>query len=159
MLEIAFELRAHGHRAESLQIAERAASWYETNGSEIRRALIAAERWKEALGLYRRLAEERPDRPGYLAQVGTLAARTGDEKVARDILARLEQMKRPYSFGAETYWRAGIHALLDENEQAVALLRQSFDEGQAFGIYSHQNVDLETLRGYAPFEDLMKPQD
>ena len=158
MLEIAFELRAHGHRAESLQIAERAASWYETNGSEIRRALIAAERWEEALGLYRTLAEERPDRPGYLGQVGTLAARTGDEKVARDILARLEQTKRPYSFGAETYWRARIHALLDDREQAVALLRQSFDEGQAFGIYSHQDIDLETLRGYAPFEDLMQPQ-
>jgi hypothetical protein len=41
---------------------------------------------------------------------------------------------------------------------ALALLRDAFAQGHPFDIEIHRDIDIEPLRGYPPFEDLMKPK-
>jgi hypothetical protein len=57
---------------------------------------------------------------------------------------------------------------LGDKERAVALLRDAIAQGSgteddldAYGygfIYAH-SMDMESLRGYPPFEELIKPKD
>lgn len=47
---------------------------------------------------------------------------------------QLAAMDRPYLFGSNTAWRARIAAVLEDRDQAVALLRQAYREGQSFGL-------------------------
>jgi hypothetical protein len=61
-------------------------------------------------------------------------------------------------FGEHTYYRAGIAANLGERERAVELLRDAFAQGQYFGYSLHNSLALEPLRGYPPFEELIRPK-
>ncbi len=70
----------------------------------------------------------------------------------------MQRLDRPYLFGANTYWRARIAALLGERERAVSLLRDGFAQGRSYGAYLHAEYDLEPLRGYPPFEELLRPK-
>jgi hypothetical protein len=48
-------------------------------------------------------------------------------------------------------------------EEAVELLRQSFSQGNYYvnnyGVFIIQEADLDPLRDFAPFRELMKPKD
>ena len=146
-------------------------------------AFYAAERWDEARPIYQELAArypltggsgEPPDAPperadvpetvrvrraiGYTGALGALAARRGDRGEALRVSAELARLDRPFLFGAHTYRRACIAALLDERPQAVDLLRESFAQGRSYNEYLHRAMDLEPLHGYAPFAELLKPK-
>jgi DNA-binding SARP family transcriptional activator/TolB-like protein len=166
MSAAAAELRAHGHREPAAELNRRALTWYEQRPEEeqksaahrlaLGRALYAAERWIEAEALYRRLAEEQPaeiDVQGYL---GTLAARRGDRVEAERIAGWLQEVRQPYLLGNNTYWRACIAALLGEHEQAVHLLRDAIGQGVPFSLDFHVDIDLDPLRGYPSFRELMR---
>jgi hypothetical protein len=43
-------------------------------------------------------------------------------------------------------------------EEAVELLRQSFAQGNYYGVFIIQEADLDPLRDYSPFRELMKPK-
>jgi len=75
------------------------------------------------------------------------------------ISAELKNINRPYLFGNHTYWRACIAALLGESRQAVALLNEAFAQGQEFGVYIHSDMNLEPLRNYKPFQELLRLKD
>ena len=50
---------------------------------------------------------------------------------------------------------------LGDRDRAVELLRQAFAQGkyqEYFGMI-HREIFLEPLRGYPPYERLMKPRD
>ncbi|HQT94179.1 MAG TPA: protein kinase [Thermoanaerobaculaceae bacterium] len=146
-------------------------------------ALYAAERWDEARPIYQELAArvpltgghgESPNAPptptdvsetvrvsraiAYAGALGALAARRGDRGEALRVSAELARLDRPFLFGAHTYGRARIAALLGERQQAVDLLRESFAQGNSYGVNLHRAMDLEPLHGYAPFEELLKPK-
>jgi hypothetical protein len=94
---------------------------------------------------------------GYLAYCGSLAARRGDKEETLRISKQLEDMKKPYLFGKDAYNRACIASLLGEKEIAVRLLQEAISQGYYFdNLYIH--VDLEPLRDYPPFKELMKPK-
>jgi tetratricopeptide (TPR) repeat protein len=168
MREAAAELRAHGERKASLAVAGRAAAWYRERlaaAPDSERwlagfldALRFAEQWDEAYAVCRRLTERTPqdcDRRGIL---GGLAARRGNREEALRISDELRRATAPYLFGANTYRRACIAALLGDKEAAVQLLRESFAEGVPYGVRPHREIDLEPLHGYAPFEEMLKPR-
>ncbi|HUN83597.1 MAG TPA: hypothetical protein VMU48_04420 [Terracidiphilus sp.] len=100
--------------------------------------------------------------------MGTLAARRGDRVRALQSAEKLWRIERPYLYGVNTYRSACIFAVLGNKERAVALLRDAVAQGSgteddpdAYGygfLYSH-SMDLETLRGYPPFEELITPVD
>ena len=58
------------------------------------------------------------------------------------------------------YWRGRILALLGRRDEAVAAFRESFArEGAitpALPAVGHMREDLDSLRGYAPFEELVR---
>jgi tetratricopeptide (TPR) repeat protein len=177
MLSAAEELRAHGHREASLKTAGRAADWYRSRvGEEARQedtrsglgdALYQAERWEEAQTIFAALAAEHPGNIFYKGRLGTLAARRGDRVGAQRIAEELRRLETPYLYGNHTSRAARIIALLGDKEGAVALLREAVAQGAGNGdmpdiygygfSYSHW-MDLESLRGYSPFEELIKPK-
>ena len=178
MLSAAEELRTHDHRDAALRMASRAVDWYrsrvgkqakdEDTRSNLGEALYRAERWQEADAVFRALSAEHPGNISYQGRLGTLAARRGDRARALQIAETLRRNETPYLYGNHTFRSARIIALLGEKERAVALLRDAVaqgsgtaEESDSYGygfIYSH-SMDLESLRGYPPFEELIKPKD
>jgi len=167
MLEAAQELLAHGYLNESKEIANRTVSWYqsqipekalgEKHRSSLAHAHYVAEQWEKAQNLFKELSEEYPDHVEYKGFLGRLAARMGNKKEALQLSEKLAGMDQPYLFGVHTYSRACIASLLGEQEQAVELLRDAFTQGRPFGAYLHRDMDLEPLRDYPPFQELLWP--
>jgi hypothetical protein len=65
----------------------------------------------------------------------------------------------PVTSGGLTRWRASIAAALGHKARAVSLLQQAYEEGESYFLWTHRAVDLESLRGYPPFEAFVKPKD
>ncbi|HVP14260.1 MAG TPA: hypothetical protein VMS88_01875, partial [Terriglobales bacterium] len=167
MLEAADELRAHGRREASIGLANRVLSRFRSRppagGEEdslagLVQALRRAERWSEAAATCRALAARLPQNPDYLGMLGALEARLGRRDEAARIDEELRALKDPYLFGAHTFRRACIAALLGDRMRAVDLLRTSLAEGKPFGVAIHREMDLETLWDYGPYQALMRPQ-
>jgi DNA-binding SARP family transcriptional activator/tetratricopeptide (TPR) repeat protein/TolB-like protein len=160
------ELHSHGFREPARELHGRAVDWYRTlrrthPGDHRRahaRALYTAGKWAEAETLFRELASEDPEDVHLQGYLGTLAARRGDRARAEQISGRLSEMRQPYLWGANSYWRACIAAHLGEREQAVQLLRDAFSQGRQYGPHLHTDIDLEPLADYAPFRELIRPK-
>jgi tetratricopeptide (TPR) repeat protein len=160
------ELRTHGFRREALKLATRAVEWYQARPGEARegrgyraglaRVLYLAERWHEADAIFGELVKAFPDDPVYLASRGQIAARVGDVRRARGVSAELEAFNGRASPRA-WYGRACIAALLGDQQRAVDLLREAITQGFPYGLEIHNNPDLESLRNYRPFVELVRP--
>jgi hypothetical protein len=90
-----------------------------------------------------------------------VAALRGDRATALRISDELGRLKRPYLFGVNTYERFRIAAQLGEKERAVDLLRTAMAQGFILSWEStglHQEPLFESLRGYPPFEEVVRPQ-
>lgn len=168
MRTVSRELREHGAKDLSLTYARRAVQWYRDKAagrvggdrelSRLAYALYDAEQWEESRGIVDELSRKNPEDIDYLGYLGTLAARLGKRDEALSISARLEAVERPFLFGGPSYWRACIASVLGEREQAVSLLREAFAQGSAYGVSVLSDMDLEPLREYGPFEELIKPK-
>jgi tetratricopeptide (TPR) repeat protein len=168
MLEAAWELRAQGHMVAYQEIADQAVDWCqnrlrmkevnEAMHSDLATALYTAEKWDEAQTVFEELAEDNPENIEYKGRIGLLAARRGERDKALKIFKELESIDRPYLFGEHTYMRARIASLHGEKEQAVVILRNAFAQGLQYGAYLHHEMDLEPLRNYKPFQELLKPK-
>jgi tetratricopeptide (TPR) repeat protein len=164
MCEASEELRVRGFREEALEIARRAVGWYKQHKGEedyrynMARTLYRAERWQESRALFEKLSKEEPDNINFKGYLGTLAARIDNKEKALQISEELKNIDRPYLFGNHTYWRACIASLLGEKQKAVKLLKEAFNQGRGYGVYLHNDMDLEPLRDYPPFQELIKPK-
>jgi tetratricopeptide (TPR) repeat protein len=168
LLEAAEELRAHGHQEDAKEMVSRAVDWYRSRPAEeaaternrfgLARAAYLAEQWEEAQRLFRQLASEKPDDIDYKGYLGALTVRRGDPETPLRIAAELEGIDRPYVFGAHMYWRSCIAALLGDRELAVRLLRDAFAQGFRYDVSLHRDVNLEPLRDYPPFQELLRPK-
>jgi tetratricopeptide (TPR) repeat protein len=168
MLEATAELRAHGHRQAALVVADRAVEWFQ-NQLEAQPeqeawttghidALRWAERWDEAYEVCQNLFAHAPQNPRLLGILGGLAARRGDRTEAVQISEELRHADPLHLYGVHTYWRACIAALLGQKDEATELLRQAFNEGVAFGVTHHREIDFEPLWEYPPFRKLLEPK-
>jgi tetratricopeptide (TPR) repeat protein/tRNA A-37 threonylcarbamoyl transferase component Bud32 len=168
MIEAALELRAHGSPEEAKKIANQAVEWCRSRTKEeaateslrynLAQALYLAERWQEAQNIFEALVLEKPENIDYKGYLGLLAARLGDNDKALKISEELKMINKPYLFGNHTYYRACIASLLGEREQAIALLREAFAQGLSYGAYLHRDINLESLRNYPPFQELVRPK-
>ncbi len=165
LLTIAGEARAHGLPGARDEAVEQALAWWREQPVGYRqsitgmalegRMLYLAERWDDADEVFQALPADSAhvDVLGYR---GTVAARRGDASEARswaDALAGLDPAR-----GRTTLWRARIAALIGERDEAVELLRRAFAQGLAFGLWVHLDPDLEPLRGYPPYEEVVRPK-
>ncbi len=180
MREAALELRAHGFMEPAEVLFRRSLEWYSGGASgddslmrrrAIARALYDAERWDDAREEFTAIvaaksSDASPDTVHHaqlqthldLGYLGALAVRADDRTEAMRIDAQLAAMKSRYLYGRNTWWRAAMAALAGERDRATSLLRQSFSEGMPMEIALHADTHFEGLRGYEPWEQLMRPR-
>ncbi|MCK5379384.1 MAG: tetratricopeptide repeat protein, partial [Acidobacteria bacterium] len=163
-IEASIELRARGHRQESLDYANHALDRTKIQGRENptdrARALLCAERWDEARRAYEQLAAEKPDEWSYQAQLGIIAARAGEREEALRIsneLATVREVAR-WENGWPAYYRTRIAAVLGDREQSIALIHEAIDQGFWHFDHLRRDMDLESLRDYPPFQELIRPK-
>jgi hypothetical protein len=92
-------------------------------------------------------------------RMGSSAALRGDTAAARRISDELSRITRPYTFGEPSYWRAAIAASLGEKETAVRLLTEALARGDRKMPEIHRVEEFQSLRGFEPFEALLRPKD
>ncbi|UCG84878.1 MAG: protein kinase [Gemmatimonadota bacterium] len=165
---IAGELRRHGQRELALELLDRTLTWWDEQPPEYKSSLAGRrllgqlsyqrEDWDAAAGIFEALAQQADALPDALGARGAVAARRGDTELALSISRELADLELPYLLGRHTLWRARIAALLGERDEAIDLLRRAFSEGVGHGILLHADMDLEPLRDYPPFEELMRPK-
>jgi tetratricopeptide (TPR) repeat protein len=164
MVLAARELYAHDHEEIAQEIADRAVRWYQSLPSEsdnrydLAEALYVAKRWDEAKTIFKELTKEDPENFHYKGYLGTLAARSGEKDLAQRISLELGEIDRPYLFGRPSLWCARISALLGENQRAVEFLRDAFSQGLFYTVRLHRDMDLEPLRDYPLFIELLMPK-
>jgi tetratricopeptide (TPR) repeat protein len=178
MLAAAEELRAHGHIQRSIAMAGRAVEWHRgRTGEEAGReetllrlgeSLYMAERWREAGAVFEGIAARGASTISRQGWLGVTAARRGDRAGAERVSAALQRAWSKYNLGADTLWRARIAAVLGDRDEAVALLRECIAQGggytkgerelYGYGLHFAHLMDLESLRGYVPFEELVRPK-
>lgn len=78
---------------------------------------------------------------------------------------RLERWDRRNNRGLQAYWRARIAARAGDKPRAVELLREAVSGGLWFGGFNsptfefgRSEADFASLRGYAPYDELVKPK-
>jgi DNA-binding SARP family transcriptional activator/tetratricopeptide (TPR) repeat protein/TolB-like protein len=162
------ELIAHGSSAAGTALLREALDLHRTQRSEdprFRFFLAGSHRvvgdCEEAERLLRELATEQPGVLPVNVQglLGTLAARRGDRAEAERISRWLAEFEGHYQRGGSTYYRARIAALLGEREEALDLLRRTHSEGHLdFWEIIHTEPDLDSLRDYPPFHELIRPK-
>jgi len=188
LVEAALELRAHARPEPDARDASEAAeallgqavAWYrekireaesESLRRELGRALYHAGQYDEAETVFDELARssEGGVQPigyhhghlqahldeGYLA---VIAARRGDAEDVDRRCSRLERLDRPFLYGAQWFWLAAVSALLDDRDRAVRMLRRAFAGGLPMELFIHTDPHLARLRGYGPFDALMRPR-
>jgi tetratricopeptide (TPR) repeat protein len=170
LFEAVQELRLHGYMDEAQNVADRLADWAQKqmpadpSESQLRGfgdCLYLSQRWDDAEKIYKELGDSYPDsyyHVNYVANLGCIAARTGNKDEAVRISEELASIDRPYMFGRPTYRRARIASLLGEKQQAVDLLHQSMREGFEYSIEVKQDMDFLPLKDFPPFQEFIKPK-
>jgi tetratricopeptide (TPR) repeat protein len=165
--QVAVELRRHGHAAASLDAARRAVSWHTARPADTQRSdaarfslaqsLYVAERWTESADLAKPLSKAHPDNVEYAGLAGSAAARLGERRAALIYDAALVRMRA--TRGDVPLARAQIAALLGDRQQALDGLREAVAQGTVFGLGLHRNMDFESLRGWPPYDEFMRPKE
>ena len=174
-LAVAAELRAHGHRAASFEVADRVIDWHlprsarngpsggSPAGTEDRwtlaRAFYLRERWADAEAVVRELASESPGDLDLLGALGVISARRGDGTAAQRYSDSLSGRSPRGDFGRDTYWQARIASLLGQSERAMNLLREAHARGRFIWVAVHADVDFEPLRDYPAFRQFLRSRD
>ena len=127
-------------------------------------ALFLAGRLDEAGRAAERLWRAHPDEEAVIIARGRLAAAAGDQATALAQALALAAIDSRYDFGGRTLARAQIAAQLDDREEAVQLLQEAISQGYNFqsgthGDRFHADSYLRPLRGYPPYEELVKPRE
>ena len=122
--------------------------------------LSHAGQWEEARTLFESCVADsiRPDISRI--QLGALAARRGDAEYARQVINEqiVPWQQEPDGQGSSELWRALFAALSGEFDDAVRWLREASRKGQTPNEGWKHDPDLFPLLGYAPFEELVRPQ-
>jgi len=87
-----------------------------------------------------------------------LAATVGDTTAACEALARLENLRNPYSCGRQFLHAAGVRIALDQPQLAVATLRRALAAGLPFSVELHALPMLRPLRARPDFAALYRPR-
>ena len=169
MLATARELRAHGHAVEASALLARARAWIASqpaadlqSRAALRRLLadvqFAMARYDSAQTLYGQLASLDTIDVMLRARLASSAAHRGDTTTATRIADELSRLDRPYSFGSIAYARATIAATLGQKELAARLIDEALKQGSRTMPLIHQVEEFQSLRGFAPFEEILRPK-
>ena len=161
----ALEFRAHGDSATARKLLGLARAWYASHPSrqppparmvDEGIAMLATGMADSAATRFAIAARDTLvlDGAGYLALANAVR---GDRTRARRMADSLGTLQRRWLFGAHTFWKAAIVGALGDRELAVRLLQQAHSEGQPMQAW-HYVTALDSLHGYAPFAELIRPR-
>ncbi len=166
--EVALEMRVHGDSTGARRAIAWAVHWYEllprsqqlAQRRDYAEALYAAERWSDAGRVLNDVCRETLSALDCLGLSGAIAARLGERAKAKQIAEQIAGLPYypPRLEGDALLLRSYIAAVLGEKELAVALLRQSMGKGIYYSSILHRQADLQLLRGYAAFDELLRPK-
>lgn len=161
------ELAAHGQLAAARRVADATIEWIRRlppgpDRTELERGipsyLFGSGRSREARAGAEHDLETHPDDFAALELVGSIAADLGDTTSARRAIARLAaQCPVRGCDPNRLVSQAAISALLGERESAVRLLRDAFRGGFEWRGVLHIVRAFDGLRGYQPYDDLIRP--
>jgi hypothetical protein len=165
---IARELAVHGDTASARKAAARALAWYRARPADERSTLeerVVAAWSLELMGSFaeaervtRGLFEEDSTNIDYRAMLAGLAAERGDSLRADSIDDWLARQHGDQVAWTASYYRARDAALLGKDGEAIALLRQAFDEG-AWPYYLRNEPAFARLSTNPEFQSLIAPKD
>lgn len=186
MLLAAIELRAHGYAAAADTALAQARDWLAARppaeaASEVHRYRVAlvsyttgrladAQREFESLAAGGHPVRDDAlaaaavmgdgwDPMDYVGYLGAIAARQANREQALRADRTLAGLKGPYLFGRPAMWRARIHALQGEREVAMGLVREALAQGYPHTHALHADLAFEALRGFPPFQELLRPKE
>jgi predicted Zn-dependent protease len=158
------ELRAHGYPARADQLFRQARSWYlaPNRGAnatwKLAQLAYGLRDWQEARILVDSLLAQQPANSDYRGVSGLISARLGRRDLAEAVARSFAADQRPYQLGAPSLYRARIAAVLGDRDTAVTRLREAFAKGTVYDLWLHRDPDLESLRGFPPYEALVRPK-
>ncbi|MBA2689141.1 MAG: hypothetical protein H0U64_13735, partial [Gemmatimonadaceae bacterium] len=170
----ATELAAHGHAAESKDVAEQAIAWLKRNrpgtalttrarttkaNTSILGMMMLAGRVRDAKTTADSLLVLHDECIECITISGEAAAILGNKAEAQKAVDRLLAFNQPHMQGDNIYAAARIKARMGEKAEAVQLLRESISKGVYYSQFNDFEPAFISLRGYAPFEELLKPAD
>jgi tetratricopeptide (TPR) repeat protein len=102
----------------------------------------------------------------YTSMLGCIYARLGETTKAKNQITELQRLGQLYPEiialfhrGTSPYLIARIYAELGEKDLAVQYLQESAKQGRPFGYMSFTaDMFLVNLKGYEPFEELIRPK-
>lgn len=166
------ELRAHGHPERSRAILERGLRFYQAAPPQIRdiprfQHEIAYVQYKlgrlpEARRIYERLVSTKAIEGGDLRWITYyltfVAAAQGDTARVSTLIRQLASEPSPYFGGTHSFNEARLAAMRGQRERAMELIQLSIAEGRAFDQTIHTMHEFESLWGYKPFEEWLRPK-
>jgi DNA-binding SARP family transcriptional activator len=165
------ELLAHGYAERARIVLERGVRYYENAPADVKaipkhrfdmaRALYRLGRLAAARAIFEALKSDTTVTPVSIddlnVHIGYVAARQGDSARVAEV-DRWLQDKVPYRGAIRVLYRAWLAASMGDREAAMRLYRQALSEGAGYSDEYHSAFELSSLRGYAPFEELMRPK-
>ncbi len=126
---------------------------------------LESGRLPEALKVAETLAARYPDLANAIGARAIVLTALGRTEEAAPLVRRLEQWDMRNARGLPAYWRARLAVRGGDKARAVELLRQAVAGGLWFGgfnsptfDYGRSEPEFAILRGYAPYEQLLKPK-
>jgi TolB-like protein/thioredoxin-like negative regulator of GroEL len=168
MLRGALELRAHGHESDAAALLDQARASLATlppDGPQTPRSLrrtvaeifLASRQFDSAQVRYTRLGAE-DSSVMVRARIASIDAAGGDTATAKRMNDSLSKVVIPYSYGEIPFWRATIAASLGDKETAVRLINDALAAGARRMPDIHRTEEFQSLRGYEPFEAILRPK-
>ena len=169
MVAAAQELRAHGHEGAAQASLARALTWYRTrpahsvenDGSrfEIANALYLSRDWADADTAFHALATaDTANSYIVLGYLGTIAARRGDERTARHIIAQFDSLRPtlPQPRMIAGYWQSKISSILGDDQQALTWMTDVWGQQGIHGV--HADFDYERMWNASGFRRFISPK-
>ncbi|MDQ3805190.1 MAG: protein kinase, partial [Acidobacteriota bacterium] len=118
------------------------------------RALTALGRHGEAVEAARRACAVSGGSPNVLGLLGYACAMAGRREEARAVVAQLVEMARARY--VSPYHVALVHAALSEFDEALALLEDGYEQGEAWLCWIRTETPLDPLRPHSRFKALFE---
>jgi tetratricopeptide (TPR) repeat protein len=160
----AVELQSHGYEAEAEALMQDAIDRFSarTNASNpdwgLGRTHYYARGWSDAEVHFRMVAPEVAERPDFMWYYGVTLAKLGDVDGARAMIEAAGRLDRSNLRGRHIFAQAMITAALGERDEAIQLFQEAFANGAYHGMWVHLDPAVDDLRGYPPFESLVRPR-
>jgi tetratricopeptide (TPR) repeat protein len=167
MFQTAVFLRVHGHKEESIALAERAAEWHRTTSlvefeSDVCQTCLAdslrlAGKFEEAMAIYREKERKDPSDPRAILMIAVIAAQMGDRLTAEQMTAQFDDIDE-WDLGTKLANKAWVAEELGDCDESMRLLREAAGSGLGDWIDIHTFQADDCFVDNPDFEALIRPK-